>query len=95
VKLASDYRNTPDVEKGIKPGQKLEIKVRKGTGHIFTHSRARKCLCGSTNRYNYPRNHHNIHRTVQQVLENPDKGYIGSISHNGLTALKNKVNTLE
>ena len=93
MKLASDYRKTPKVEKGIKPGQKLEIKVRKGTGHIFTHSRARKCLCGSTNRYNYPRNHYTLTKKVNELLENPDKGYIVSISHNGLTALKKQVNT--
>ena len=95
MKLAKEYSNTPDVEKGIKPGQEVEIKVRKGTGHIFSHSSARKCLCGSTNRYNYPRNHHNIHRTVQQVLENPDKGYIGTISTHGHTALENKVKNPE
>ena len=91
MKLASDYRNTPNVQKGIPRDQKIEVKVRKGTGHIFTHSRARKCLCKKTRRYNYPRNHHTLTKKVNELLEDPDNGFLGEIATHGLTALKKQV----
>ncbi len=78
--------STPDLQ----PQTQVEIKCNRGTWHIYTPN-AKKCVCGSKLKTSYSRNTNTKTRTIQEILENPDKGLIGSISRNGLRKLKTKV----
>lgn len=85
--LDYNFRN----EKSLRPSGSVMLRKNRQTVHIFRDSRAKKCMCGSTSRSHYARNHVSKRVKISKVVcadEPSDVGLLGrSISENGLRRL--------